>query len=79
MKDTLGWIYTKKNLSDDAVRTFKELISLKPDDPSYHYHYAVALLQKGDRPMAKRELESAIRYNPSKDDAGKIRQLLSSM
>ena len=79
IKDTLGWIYTKKNLSEDAVRTFKELITLDPNNASYHYHYGVALLQKGDRPTAKHELESAIRYNPSKDDASKIRQLLSSM
>ena len=46
---------------------------------SFHYHYGMALLQKGDKPSAKRELETAIRNNPSKDDAGKIRQLLASM
>jgi tetratricopeptide (TPR) repeat protein len=77
--DTLGWIYIKKNLSDDAVRTFKELVQAEPDRASFHYHYGMALLQKGDRPSAKRELESAMKYNPSKDDAGKIRQLLSTM
>ena len=31
-----------------------------------------------DRPAAMRELELAIRNNPSKDDAGKIRQLLAA-
>ena len=79
IKDTLGWIYTKKNLSDDAVRTFKELTEEDPTNPSFHYHYGIALMQKGDRPSAKRELETAIRNNPSKDDAGKIRQLLSTI
>jgi Tfp pilus assembly protein PilF len=39
----------------------------------------MALLQKGDKPLAKKELEAAIRNNPSKDDAGKIRQLLASI
>ena len=79
IKDTLGWIYTKKNLSDDAVRTFKELIDAEPANASFRYHYGMALLQKGDRPSAKRELESALRNNPSKDEAGKLRQLLSTM
>ena len=77
--DTLGWIYLKKNLSDDAIRTFKELIVAAPNSASYHYHYGMALLQKGDKPSAKRELETAIRFNPSKDDGIKIRQLLASM
>ena len=35
--------------------------------------------EKGDKPSAKRELETAIKFNPSKDDAGKIRQLLATM
>ena len=77
--DTLGWIYLKKNLSDDAIRTFKELLATDPNRASYHYHYGMALLQKGDKPSAKKELETAIRFNPSKDDGVKIRQLLASM
>jgi len=77
--DTLGWIYLKKNLSDDAIRTFKELVVASPNSAAYHYHYGMALLQKGDKPSAKRELETAIHFNPSKDDGVKIRQLLANM
>jgi tetratricopeptide (TPR) repeat protein len=79
VKDTLGWIYIKKNLSADAVRVFKDLVQEEPANPQFHYHYGMALLQKGDKPLAKKELEAAIRNNPSKDDAGKIRQLLASI
>jgi tetratricopeptide (TPR) repeat protein len=79
IKDTLGWIYIKKNLSDDAVRMFKDLVQEEPANAQFHYHYGMALLQKGDKPSAKKELETAIRNNPSKDDAGKIRQLLASI
>jgi tetratricopeptide (TPR) repeat protein len=77
--DTLGWIYLKKNLSDDAIRTFKELLVASPNSAAYHFHYGMALLQKGDKPTARRELETAIRFNPSKSDGVKIRQLLASM
>ncbi len=74
--DTLGWIYIKKNLSDDAVRVFSDLVQKDPKNPTFHYHYGMALLQKGDKPSAKRELEAAMKDNPSKDEAGKIQDLL---
>ena len=77
--DTLGWIYIKKNLSDDAVRTFRELNQTEPNRASFHMHYGMALLQKGDKPSARKELETAIKFNPSKDEAGKIRELLASL
>jgi len=79
IEDTLGWIYIKKNLSEEAVRLFKDLVAQQPNNASFHYHYGLALLQKGDRPMARKELEIAISHNPSKDDAGKIHDLLARM
>lgn len=78
IQDTLGWIYIKKNLSDDAVRVFKALVDKDPTNPSFHYHYGMALLQKGDRPSAKREFQTAMQDKPSKDDAGKLRELISA-
>ena len=78
IKDTLGWIYIKKNLSNDAVQIFKDLTAAEPGNPAFHYHYGMALLQKGDRPAARRELETAILDKPSKDDATKIRELLAA-
>ena len=77
--DTLGWIYIKKNLSEDAVRVFKDLVIQEPANPAYHYHFGMALLQKGDKPSAKSEFEKALKNNPSKDDGAKIKQLLQSM
>jgi tetratricopeptide (TPR) repeat protein len=74
--DTLGWIYIKKNLSEDAVRVFSELVSKEPKNPTFRYHYGMALMQKGDKIAAKRELEAALQSNPSKDEGGKIRELL---
>ena len=74
--DTLGWIYIKKNLSDDAVRVYKDLVAKDPTNAIFHYHFGMALLQKGDRPSARMELEKAIQNKPSKDDDVKIRELL---
>jgi tetratricopeptide (TPR) repeat protein len=77
--DTLGWIYFKKNMSDDAVRVYQDLVVKVPFNASFHYHFGMALLQKGDRRSAKKELETAIENNPSKDDDAKIRELLEQL
>jgi tetratricopeptide (TPR) repeat protein len=77
--DTLGWVYIRKNLSGEAVRVFTDLVKKFPTNPMYHYHYGMALMQRGDRPAAKRELEAALKNQPSKSDADKIQQLLRQL
>jgi Flp pilus assembly protein TadD len=76
--DTLGWIYIKKNLSDDAVRIFNELVQKEPKNPTYHYHLGMALLQKGDKTNGKKSLEVALQNNPSPTESAKIKQLLAN-
>ena len=77
--DTLGWVYIRKNLSSEAVRLFTDLTKKYPANPIYHYHYGMALMQRGDRPAAKRELESAMRNQPSKNESDKIQELLKQL
>jgi tetratricopeptide (TPR) repeat protein len=79
VSDTLGWIYVKKNLSDDAVRIFKDLTAQVPNSPTFHYHYGVALLQKGDKPSAKKELLIALADKPSTGEEAKIKELLQKI
>jgi tetratricopeptide (TPR) repeat protein len=74
--DTLGWVYIKKNLSDDAIRIFRDLLNRKPEHVTWRYNLAMALYQKGDRLQARKELEEALRNRPTKDEDSKIRQLL---
>jgi tetratricopeptide (TPR) repeat protein len=79
MADTLGWIYIKKSQSAEAERIFKELVVKEPSNYQFHYHYGMALSQKGDKASAKRELQIALKYNPSKDDLKKIQDMLSQL
>jgi tetratricopeptide (TPR) repeat protein len=74
--DTLGWIYIKKNMSEDAVRVFTDLVHKDPSNATFHYHFGMALLQKGDKASARKELETALKDNPSTADKGKIEDLL---
>lgn len=74
--DTLGWVYTKKNLSEQAVKIFQEIVEKQPSNPQFRYHLAVALAQKGDKLAAKRECEAALKNGPNAQDAAKIRELM---
>jgi Flp pilus assembly protein TadD len=76
ISDTLGWIYTKKNLSDPAIQIFREIVNQSPGNPQYRYHLAVALAQKGEKASAKQECATALQNNPSPADAAKIRELM---
>jgi Flp pilus assembly protein TadD len=77
--DTLGWIYIKKNLSDTAIGIFKDLVQKDPKRATYRYHLAMALYQKGEKAEAKKELEVALKSDPPKDEAAKIRDLLAKV
>jgi tetratricopeptide (TPR) repeat protein len=77
VNDTLGWIYLKKNLTDNAIDTFKTLVVKSAQNPTYHYHYAMALLQKGDRDLAKKECQTALGEKPNKQLESDIRQLMA--
>lgn len=77
--DTLGWIYLKKNLSDNAIDIFKDLVQKAPNHSTFRYHLGMALYQKGDKPKAIKELTEALKFNPPKDEKDKIQQLLSKL
>jgi tetratricopeptide (TPR) repeat protein len=79
VNDTLGWIYLKKNLTENAIDTFKSLVVQSPANPTYHYHYAMALMQKGDRENAKKECQSALADKPSKEQETQIQQLMTRL
>jgi tetratricopeptide (TPR) repeat protein len=79
VSDTLGWIYIKKNLSDSAIGIFRDLVEKQPEHSTYRYHLAMALFQKGDRISAKKELETALRNKPSRDEEAKIRDLMAKL
>jgi tetratricopeptide (TPR) repeat protein len=79
INDTLGVIYIKKNLTDNAIDTFRTLVVKAPRNPTYHYHYALALLQKGDRENARKECQTALADKPRKQEEDQIRQLMAKV
>jgi Flp pilus assembly protein TadD len=68
--DTLGWIYFKKDLNDSAMQVFRTLTKNNPNNATFHYHFGMALLKKGDKNAAESELRAALARKPS----GVVRQ-----
>jgi tetratricopeptide (TPR) repeat protein len=79
VSDTLGWIYLKKNLTDNAIDIFKELVNKVPSSAIFRYHLGMAYSQKGDRTRALKELQDALKFNPTKEDRERIQQLITRL
>ncbi|MEK7404324.1 MAG: tetratricopeptide repeat protein [Acidobacteriota bacterium] len=77
--DTLGWIYIKKNLSDQAIEIFRDLTRQQPQISTFHYHLAVALYQKGDKIEARKALQAAQQNKPSAEESVRIKELLAKV
>ena len=77
--DTLGWVYLKLNRADDAIPLFTDVVQKNPGNTTYRYHLAAALELKGSHAEARREAETALRSNPSKDDEQKLNELLRTI
>ena len=77
--DTLGWIYLKKNLPDNALELFRNNVSKVPNNPTYRYHLAMALYQKGDKARAKQELQTALTNRPNKEEEANIKELIGKI
>ncbi len=79
MADTLGWIYLKKNLPDAAIDIFKDLVQKTPNQATFRYHLGIALSQKGDKTRAIKELQEALKNNPSVSEKQRIQEMLAKL
>jgi Flp pilus assembly protein TadD len=77
--DTLGWIYLKKHMPGQAADIFRPLVAKSPDNPSFHYHYCLALFDAGDKAGAQRECDAALARKPVSADEAGARQLLAKL
>jgi tetratricopeptide (TPR) repeat protein len=79
VSDTIGWIYIKKKLNDNAIEIFRDLNAKVKDNSVYHMHYAMALAQKGDKANAIREYKAALQFSPTKDNEDAINELIRKL
>ncbi|HYK18426.1 MAG TPA: tetratricopeptide repeat protein [Bryobacteraceae bacterium] len=77
MRDTLGWVELQQGNVSAALPMLSSLINENPDNVTFRYHYAAALLKSGDRAAAKRQLEAALAKQPTQPIEKNIRALLA--
>ena len=77
--DTVGYIYLKKGMLDNAIQSFSTLTRQYPASPIFRYHLGLALYQKGDKAVARKELYAALANHPSAQEALRIRELLNAI
>jgi Flp pilus assembly protein TadD len=62
--------YTRIGMNDEAVRTYRRVLELKPHASGAHYGLAFLLLQRGDRDEAVAHLRSFLARPPKAAQAG---------
>jgi tetratricopeptide (TPR) repeat protein len=77
--DTLGWVYYKKDLPEQAIVFFQLSVEKDPTNPDYHYHLGMAYANKGEDGKARRELERALALKKDFDGAAEARKTLASL
>ena len=77
ISDTLGLIYIRKKLTNQAVQVLQELVARVPNNPSFHMHLGMALFDAGEKQLAKKELEKALQHKPSAAEQVKIKELVA--
>jgi len=73
--DTLGYIYLKKNLPQNATPIFEDLAGKHPKMALFHVRLATAYFQSGQREKARKALDDARKNNPSDTD----KQLIAAL
>ena len=58
LMDTLGWIYRERGQLERSVELLSNASRLAPDDGETHFHYAVVLIETGNKSRAKEVLAS---------------------
>jgi tetratricopeptide (TPR) repeat protein len=79
VQDTLALVYIRENLTNAGIRLLRDLVSRRPDSAAFHLHLAMAFYQKGERFLARRELEAALQHQPTAKEQNRIRELLAKV
>jgi tetratricopeptide (TPR) repeat protein len=82
--DTLGWVYYQKGAYQSAIDLFQEALKLNErdrgaDDPTYHYHLALAYAKTNQPALARQHLERVLKIDPNYSNVGDVRKMLQEL
>jgi Flp pilus assembly protein TadD len=79
LQDTLAWVEIKQHNYAAALQTLTALTTQHPDDTTFRYHYAVALMDSGNPSAAKLQAETALSKKPPAEMATALHNLLAQV
>lgn len=77
--DTLGWVYVKNGMYDQAIRTLTESLGHAPDNPTILYHLGIAYYKSGAVAQAEAKLKQALNIDDTFDGALHAREILATL
>jgi tetratricopeptide (TPR) repeat protein len=63
--DTLGVVYSRANMHEQAAEAFRRAVSLAPGHANYRFNLATSLMFHGQLDAAERELEACLDADPT--------------
>jgi tetratricopeptide (TPR) repeat protein len=78
VQDTLGFVLVKNGKVQEGLTALKKALELLPDNPSVHYHIALAYKEYNDKHKAIEHLQKAIRFGEF-PEASNAKQLLAKL
>jgi len=77
--DTLGWVFYRKGLHQQAVDAFKEAYARSPKDTTFQYHLGMAYSKTGELRQARTLLEAALKAVPDAPEAAEAKSILDQL
>ena len=79
ISDTIGWIYYKKGMYDEAVANLKQAVDGSPDNPIIRYHLGAAYYKQNAKDEAAAELKKALSIDDKFEGAEDAKRLMSEI
>ena len=76
--ETFGWILLQQGHTDTALPLLREAAAAQPSSGEAQYHYAVALMKRGDTRAAREAMERAKGLSPALADAQLAKKALGT-
>ena len=77
--DSLGWVYYKLGLYEEALNAMQVLIDTDVDDSVISYHLGLIYLENGMKEKAKELLQCSIDFNNNEEAVGKALEILEQL
>ncbi len=79
VNDTLGWIYYKKNMPEQAIPALQQSVERAPKNAEFQFHLGLAYAKAGNTKAARTALEAALQINPAFAGADEARRVLATL